>query len=152
MAKEGSTLSGVMDSFALAISIALQYGVPLRTYVDKFQHVRFEPSGWTNNPEIPQAKSIIDYIFRWLGSKFISTSYKTVDLTTQEDLSPAQPAQSATPAASATGKTEPQAPDHNKWAPVDSADAPMCSECGSLMTRNGSCYKCHNCGSTSGCS
>jgi ribonucleoside-diphosphate reductase alpha chain len=80
MAKEGSTLSGVMDSFACALSIALQYGVPLKIYVDKLSHVRFEPSGWTNNPEIPVAKSIVDYIFRWLGAKFISAEYKTVDI------------------------------------------------------------------------
>ena len=147
MAKEGSTLSGVMDSFALAISIALQYGVPLKTYVDKFQHVRFEPAGWTNNPEIPQAKSVIDYIFRWLGSQFISPSYKTVDLTQNEDVAPVQANANA-----GAAEASPQAPDHTKWGPVDSADAPMCSECGSLMTRNGSCYKCHNCGGTSGCS
>ena len=141
MAKEGSTLSGVMDSFALAISIALQYGVPLKTYVDKFQHVRFEPSGWTTNREIPQAKSIIDYIFRWLGAQFISPSYKTVDLTSEdvtEEVAAAPPATAA--------------PDHTVWAPVDSSDAPTCSDCGSLMTRNGACYKCHNCGGTSGCS
>ena len=138
MAKEGSTLSGVMDTFACAISIALQYGVPLKTYVDKFQHVRFEPSGWTNNPEIPQAKSVIDYIFRWLGAQFISPSYKTVDLSSKED--------------AAEPSTATAQPDPRTWAPVDSADAPTCSDCGSLMTRNGSCYKCHNCGGTSGCS
>ncbi len=143
MAKEGSTLSGVMDSFALAISIALQYGVPLKTYVDKFQHVRFEPSGWTTNREIPQAKSIIDYIFRWLGAQFISPSYKTVDLTSEDVTEEVSAPRSAAAA---------PAPDHTVWAPVDSSDAPTCSDCGSLMTRNGACYKCHNCGGTSGCS
>ena len=148
MAKEGSTLSGVMDSFALAISIALQYGVPLKTYVDKFQHVRFEPSGWTTNREIPQAKSIIDYIFRWLGAQFISPSYKTVDLTSGAE---ATGAVEAAASAKTTVKAAPE-PGHTVWAPVDSSDAPTCSDCGSLMTRNGACYKCHNCGGTSGCS
>src|SRR5205809_7226906 len=69
MAKEGSVVSGLMDSFATAVSLALQYGVPLQVLVDKFSHVRFEPSGFTNNPEIPIAKSIVDYIFRWLASQ-----------------------------------------------------------------------------------
>ena len=75
MAKEGSTISGLMDSFATAISYCLQYGVPLKFLVDKFGHVRFEPSGWTGNPQIPYAKSIPDYIFRWLGSKFLGAEY-----------------------------------------------------------------------------
>ena len=69
MSKEGSTISGLMDSFATAISMALQYGVPLRVLVDKFSHMRFEPSGFTKNPDIPMAKSIMDYIFRWLGDE-----------------------------------------------------------------------------------
>ena len=73
MAKEGSTISGLMDAFATSISMALQYGVPLEALVEKFSHVRFEPSGFTKNPEIPYAKSITDYIFRWLASKFLST-------------------------------------------------------------------------------
>ena len=75
MAKEGSTISGLMDSFATAISYALQYGVPLKFFVDKFSHVRFEPSGWTGNPQVPYAKSIMDYIFRWLGAKFLGPEY-----------------------------------------------------------------------------
>ncbi len=167
MAKEGSTLSGVMDSFALAISIALQHGVPLKTYVDKFQHVRFEPSGWTSNPEIPVAKSIIDYIFRWLGAQFISKEYKTVDigLTNGEGMLEArlpdgqvQPAPAVKAAAEVSGAAEavthlPEPRAGQVPAPVQvPPDAPTCPECGSLMTRNGSCYKCHNCGGTSGCS
>ena len=75
MAKEGSTISGLMDSFATAVSYALQYGVPLKFFVDKFSHVRFEPSGWTGNPQFPYAKSIMDYIFRWLGAKFLGPEY-----------------------------------------------------------------------------
>jgi ribonucleoside-diphosphate reductase alpha chain len=77
MAKEGSTISGLMDSFATSISYCLQYGVPLKFLVDKFGHVRFEPSGWTGNPQIPYAKSIPDYIFRWLGAKFLGAEYAT---------------------------------------------------------------------------
>ncbi|HKZ53099.1 MAG TPA: vitamin B12-dependent ribonucleotide reductase [Candidatus Acidoferrales bacterium] len=153
MAKEGSTLSGVMDSFACAISIALQYGVPLKIFVDKLSHVRFEPSGFTNNPEIPVAKSIIDYIFRWLGGRFISPEYKTVDLgvTNGEGMVESlEPSPSVKAAAEISGA---EAGNLNIPAPVQvPADAPVCAECGSLMTRNGSCFKCHNCGGTSGCS
>jgi ribonucleoside-diphosphate reductase alpha chain len=154
MAKEGSTLSGVMDSFALAISVALQHGVPLKIYVDKFSHVRFEPSGWTNNPEIPVAKSVIDYIFRWLGARFISPEYKTVDLGVTNGEGTIEAAPSATvEAAGQIAGTAPERPKHTMPAPVQApADAPACPDCGSLMTRNGSCYKCHNCGATSGCS
>ncbi|MBI4465923.1 MAG: vitamin B12-dependent ribonucleotide reductase, partial [Acidobacteria bacterium] len=153
IAKEGSTLSGVMDSFALAISIALQHGVPLKIFVDKFQHVRFEPSGWTTNPEIPVAKSIIDYIFRWLGARYISAEYKTLDIgiTNGEGTVEAQPSPAVKAAAEISGAAE--ALTGRGPAPVQvPPDAPTCPECGSLMTRNGSCYKCHNCGGTSGCS
>ncbi|MBI3665594.1 MAG: vitamin B12-dependent ribonucleotide reductase, partial [Acidobacteria bacterium] len=135
MAKEGSTISGLMDSFATAVSMALQYGVPMQVLADKFVHVRFEPSGWTGNKEIPYAKSIMDYIFRWLGIKFISPEYGHVEAGEASQLRPTEP--------------EPQ----QKLpflATVE--DAPTCSECGSIMTRNGNCYKCGNCGSTSGCS
>jgi ribonucleoside-diphosphate reductase alpha chain len=135
MAKEGSTISGLMDSFATAVSMTLQYGVPLQVLVDKFQHVRFEPSGWTGNPEIPYAKSIMDYIFRWLGAKFISPEYKQTEVGETPDLRP----------------TEPDQQKSLSFQPT-TEDAPICSECGSLMTSNGSCYKCENCGSTSGCS
>ncbi len=135
MAKEGSTISGLMDSFATAISYNLQYGVPLKFLVDKFGHVRFEPSGWTGNPKIPYAKSIPDYIFRWLGSKFLSDEYAA----TEAGESPALRA------------TEVEAQEKLPF-PVAVADAPICSECGGMMTRNGSCYKCENCGGTSGCS
>jgi ribonucleoside-diphosphate reductase alpha chain len=135
MAKEGSTISGLMDSFATAISYALQYGVPLKFFVDKFSHVRFEPSGWTGNPQIPYAKSIMDYIFRWLGAKFLGPEYAVTEAGDPRGLKP----------------TEPDPQQSLAFAPIVT-DAPLCAECGSIMTRNGSCYKCANCGGTSGCS
>ncbi|MFZ3244059.1 MAG: hypothetical protein WA185_03205, partial [Candidatus Acidiferrales bacterium] len=147
MAKEGSTLSGIMDGFALSVSIALQYGVPLRALIDKFVNARFEPSGYTGNKEIPYAKSIIDYIGRWLGGKFISRDYLVQ--TTDSLEAPAQAAPSFSPpvvSASVSVAEEKSRP----RAAID--DAPSCSECGMIMTPNGSCYKCENCGSTSGCS
>jgi ribonucleoside-diphosphate reductase alpha chain len=135
MAKEGSTISGLMDSFATAISYGLQYGVPLKFYVDKFSHVRFEPSGWTGNKQIPYAKSIMDYIFRWLGAKFLGPEYALTEAGETPTLRP----------------TEPEPQQKLPFAPVV-ADAPICAECGSMMVVNGSCYKCENCGGTSGCS
>jgi ribonucleoside-diphosphate reductase alpha chain len=135
MAKEGSTISGLMDSFATAISYNLQYGVPLKFLVDKFGHVRFEPSGWTGNQTIPYAKSIPDYIFRWLGSKFLGPEYAATEAGSAAILRPTE-----------TDKQE------SLPFPAVASDAPTCSECGGMMTRNGSCYKCENCGGTSGCS
>ncbi len=135
MSKEGSTISGLMDNFATSVSLALQYGVPLKTLVEKFQHVRFEPSGWTNNSNIRYAKSITDYIFRWLGSKFISEEYATSEAGDTPTLRQTEP--------------DPQ----QKFAfQATPADGPLCAECGSIMVVNGSCYRCPNCGSTSGCS
>ena len=135
MAKEGSTISGLMDSFATAISYALQYGVPLKFFVDKFSHVRFEPSGWTGNQIVPYAKSIMDYIFRWLGAKFLGPEYAAGEAGEAAKLR----------------ATEPDPQQDLPFAPTVS-DAPTCAECGGLMTRNGSCFKCENCGGTSGCS
>jgi len=135
MAKEGSTISGLMDAFATAVSFNLQYGVPIKFLVDKFAHVRFEPSGWTGNQQIPYAKSIMDYIFRWLGAKFLSPEYAVSEAGESSTLRP----------------TEADPQQDLPFAPVV-ADAPLCAECGSIMTRNGSCYKCSNCGGTSGCS
>ncbi|MGQ9633880.1 MAG: vitamin B12-dependent ribonucleotide reductase [Bryobacteraceae bacterium] len=134
MAKEGSTISGLMDGFATAISFALQYGVPLKFLVDKFSHVRFEPSGWTPNPQIPYAKSILDYIFRWMGAKFLGPEYALGEAGESAKLRPTEP------------ELQPKLP----FGPAIE-DAPVCSECGGLMTRAGTCYKCENCGSTSGC-
>ncbi len=136
MSKEGSTIAGLMDSFATSVSFGLQYGVPLKFYVDKFSHVRFEPSGWTGNQQIPYAKSIMDYIFRWLGNKFLGPEYEL----------PVEAGESAK-----LHKTE-EEPQQSLPFALASADAPVCSECGGIMTRNGSCYKCENCGGTSGCS
>jgi ribonucleoside-diphosphate reductase alpha chain len=239
MAKEGSTVSGLMDSFATTVSVALQYGVPLRDLVNKFAHVRFEPSGFTGNQEIPIAKSIVDYIFRWLGSRFLTTDEKaSLGLIDRSAISGDAPSESAAPALAPSvtidttqgeisGDSEAVAPPTASEAPPISgsapesasasaaqgsaaeaapreelaviasnpnptgaanghaasgksvssgngggggsgamtlslgatkvsfqtqADAPSCAECGSIMVRNGSCYKCLNCGSTSGCS
>ena len=151
MAKEGSTLSGVMDSFATTCSMALQYGVPLKVLVDKFTHTRFEPSGFTSNPQVPYAKSIMDYIFRYLASKFLpSEEAKALGVQVEEppltNLTVSAPPRSvaAAPASSPTKK--------GALVDIEDRDAPVCFECGSLMVRNGACYKCLNCGSTSGCS
>ncbi|MGB6469312.1 MAG: vitamin B12-dependent ribonucleotide reductase [Candidatus Acidiferrales bacterium] len=150
MAKEGSTLSGIMDAFALSVSISLQYGVPLRAMVDKFVNSRFEPSGYTGNPEIRYAKSIVDYIGRWLGGKFISPDYVDRDAAaTEEETALANPLPVAVVKPAMARSIEPE-PSTRPRAAID--DAPSCSECGMLMTPNGSCYKCANCGSTSGCS
>ena len=224
MAKEGSTVSGLMDSFATSVSLALQYGVPLKDLVNKFAHVRFEPSGFTGNQEIPIAKSIVDYIFRWLGSRFMSDDDKstlglidrsavvddvpsaapfgggfaapapaTTSAVAETPVAPApepeaKPIETDTPKATAVmatpevaeapkaelavvatnGHTNGHATNGNGHgtaaAPITlnlggtkvsfqtQADAPSCADCGSIMVRNGSCYKCLNCGSTSGCS
>ena len=219
MAKEGSTVSGLMDSFATTVSVALQYGVPLKDLVNKFAHVRFEPSGFTGNQEIPIAKSIIDYIFRWLGSRFLDTDAKAglglIDRTGSEAAadSPApsliafgagarlrrahrryaEPVASSDPGPEASAPAPDSGPEKEALAVIATngaaqracrqrqreghrerwrggtsaitlnlgatkvsfqtqADAPSCADCGSIMVRNGSCYKCLNCGSTSGCS
>src|SRR5229473_1634788 len=132
MSEEGSTLSGFMDGLAISISIGLQYGVPLKTLVDKLTNTRFEPSGFTQNPQIRYASSVLDYIARWLGGRFISLDY----------LKPG-----TAPADAANAKSH-QVSDHL----AETADAPSCSTCGMLMSPNGSCFKCMNCGGTSGCS
>jgi len=151
MSKEGSTISGLMDSFATAISMALQYGVPLTVLVGKFSHTRFEPSGFTKNPDIPMAKSIMDYIFRWLAGKFL-------DRQAQMEVGLVQRAEPE-PASKKVAQITPQTP--RGGAPVSTVsrpvglyqqDAPSCSDCGAIMIRCGACYKCMNCGSVSGCS
>ncbi|MGV8041563.1 MAG: vitamin B12-dependent ribonucleotide reductase [Thermoanaerobaculaceae bacterium] len=147
MAKEGSTLSGVMDAFATAISLTLQYGVPLEFLVNKFSHVRFEPAGWTNNPQIPYAKSIIDYIFRWLAAKFLAPEEQAavgVQPLPAEESRPVplpQPRQATLP----LGGGNPQ-------LFINQADAPPCPTCGMVMVRSGACYKCLNDGTVYGCS
>ncbi|HWW83767.1 MAG TPA: vitamin B12-dependent ribonucleotide reductase, partial [Vicinamibacterales bacterium] len=146
MAKEGSTISGFADAFAQAISYALQYGVPLQALVDKFSHVRFEPSGMTRNQDIRFAKSIVDYIFRWLASKFLSAEAQFHAGVNGRDLDEthAQPA----PAVAAATTATPPSPFSTFQ---NQEDAPPCSTCGSIMIRSGACYKCVNCGNTSGC-
>jgi ribonucleoside-diphosphate reductase alpha chain len=143
MAKEGSTISGLMDTIGVLTSMALQYGVPLEVLVSKFSHVRFEPSGFTKNPDIPMAKSLTDYIFRFLGSRFLAGEARAaVGLVEREE-----PVRLGVAAA-----TEEVAPPPRTIAFSPQADAPSCPDCGALMVRNGSCYKCLNCGATSGCS
>jgi ribonucleoside-diphosphate reductase alpha chain len=157
MAKEGSTVSGLMDSFACAVSLALQHGVPLKLLCEKFAHTRFEPSGWTNNTDIGFAKSIMDYIFRWLQLRFLTGQQQLLF----ENLRPRLSAVSSQPSVEeplpTTDDRRPRtaAPVHAADALaglIDLGDAPTCHVCGSIMVRNGSCYKCMSCGSTSGCS
>jgi ribonucleoside-diphosphate reductase alpha chain len=187
MAKEGSTVSGLMDSFATAVSLALQHGVPLKLVCDKFSHLRFEPSGFTGNPEIPIAKSIMDYIFRWLELRFVTG--KQYPLFKDMVLPPAQSAGAVSPEPLAISEgtsaaRQPSSAAYETLPPqgglpksqepmakgpaivdrglyhsadalkefVDLGDAPSCHVCGAIMTRNGSCYRCMSCGSTSGCS
>jgi len=186
MAKEGSTVSGLMDSFATAISLSLQHGVPVKLLCEKFQHTRFEPSGFTGNPEIPIAKSIMDYIFRWLELRFVTGRqyplFKDMMLApaaSSELLAASQSSEAVSTQHSAFsqpgGETKPpQGGLANSQEPtakspslvdrglyhsadalkefVDLGDAPSCHVCGAIMTRNGSCYRCMSCGSTSGCS
>ncbi|MBM3265456.1 MAG: vitamin B12-dependent ribonucleotide reductase [candidate division Zixibacteria bacterium] len=140
MSKEGSTVSGMMDAFATAISVALQYGVPLESLVRKFSHMRFEPAGFTGSKEVPIAKSIMDYIFRWLAIKFLPKESQPGQDTEETTMTVA--------ASPATHRHEAQEQD----VFVKQADAPSCPDCGSLMTRNGTCYVCRECGTTSGCS
>jgi ribonucleoside-diphosphate reductase alpha chain len=150
MSKEGSTVSGLMDSFATAISLTLQYGVPLEALVDKFSHMRFEPSGYTKNKEIPIAKSLVDYIFRWLGSKFLSAEQKeTIGIVSRDNTSDTAPM----PVTQQILKAVPSGSKMSAGRAFEvQTDAPACHECGSIMVRNGACYKCLNCGATSGCS
>ncbi len=224
MAKEGSTISGLMDTIATMTSVSLQYGVPLRDLVNKFAHVRFEPAGFTGNGEIPIAKSIVDYVFRWIGSRFLpsedrealgligpapagaisfgsapapapsahaplgasaggtstpsgsedSHSLREADTSAPTTTATAAPIQAAAPVAPPAGATalpvlsngsgQANGIGHGTGAATASlgattkvsfsvsADSPSCADCGSIMVRNGSCYKCLNCGSTSGCS
>jgi ribonucleoside-diphosphate reductase alpha chain len=155
MAKEGSTISGFADAFAQAISYALQYGVPLQDLVDKFSHVRFEPSGMTKNPDVRFAKSIVDYIFRWMATKFLSADAQfRAGVNVREDLvtTPEQLPLDVAAAAGASPTGAITSPRTSSFAAMQNQeDAPPCSTCGSIMVRSGSCYKCANCGNTSGC-
>ncbi len=145
MAKEGSTVSGLMDTIATMTSIALQHGVPLRTLVDKFSHTRFEPSGFTTNREIPFAKSVTDYVFRWLGNRFLAEGAVAA-----EEPAPAEVELEAPKAVVAGGAAGPE--ELEQEVARSQGDATTCSNCGSLVLRNGSCHVCPNCGDTTGCS
>ncbi len=164
MAKEGSTVSGLMDSFSCAVSIALQHGVPLKLLCEKFAHTRFEPSGWTGNNDIGFAKSIMDYIFRWLQLRFLTGQQQMLfdNLRPKSWSAPGEydPGKGPLPGGGSSMDMEQQIPPgHGRVHATDAlagiidlGDAPTCSFCGSIMTRNGSCYRCGSCGSTSGCS
>ena len=146
MAKEGSTISGLMDTVATLTSMSLQYGVPLEALVKKFEHVRFEPSGFTKNPDIPIAKSLTDYIFRFLGARFgEGRGAAFVRDTMAPEVQP-ETAEAAQETPVATGR------ESSLEFILPESDAPSCSDCGAIMVRNGACYKCNNCGATSGCS
>jgi ribonucleoside-diphosphate reductase alpha chain len=171
MAKEGSTLSGMVDSFAIMVSLALQYGVPLDAMVSKFAHVRFEPSGYTSNPEIPIAKSIVDYLFRWLATKFYDAEMQeAIGIIRREpkvEGPGAAPAVESKPDKKAKKTAEPDQSSGSDSAEelrvvagvggvqakvtVNLTDSTTCSDCGAIMVRAGACYKCLNCGTTSGC-
>jgi ribonucleoside-diphosphate reductase alpha chain len=150
MAKEGSVVSGLMDNFATMISMALQYGVPLKVLCDKFSHTRFEPSGFTGNPEIPIAKSITDYIFRWLSLKFIPSEDGAAAQPYLPGVEPAPPRRASQKTVEAKAVPSSGAPKNGSAG--RETDAPPCPTCGSITVRNGACYKCNNCGSTTGCS
>ena len=161
MAKQGSTISGLMDSFACMTSFALQYHVPLKFLVGKLSHARYEPSGWTGNPELPYAKSITDYVFRWLALRFLTAEERAeIGMQTEEDLETLEEMESAETAAEgdeeiAEVEAAPRSKVIGAGDPITFApqpDAPLCQGCGSLMVRSGVCYKCMNCGATSGCS
>ena len=154
MSKEGSTLSGVMDGLALTVSIGLQYGVPLKVYVDKLLNTRFEPSGITANPKIRFVSSVLDYIARWLGGRFISADYLKLNGAGVHEAGAGAAVAGAAPVVAQAMASMPSLPASNASSMPSNAHegAPTCSECGMLMVPNGACYKCENCGSTSGCS
>jgi ribonucleoside-diphosphate reductase alpha chain len=161
MAKEGSTLSGMMDAFATSISLLFQYGVPLSHLVEKFGYMRFEPSGWTGNPEIGMAKSIVDYVFRWLGHRFLTPDEKTymgLTRTSEVVTDPAVQQQrleqivSIVPPAITENFTIASPSPVQGMRLNSTPDAPPCPRCGWLTVRNGTCHKCENCGETTGCS
>ena len=177
MSKEGSSISGLMDSFATAISLALQYGVPLSTLVDKFIHSRFEPSGFTGNKEIPMAKSVMDYIFRYLALRFLQKEDRhNVGLIADQDDAYTAPPKLSAPAhdsksgtlsnkngnSNGNGHQSSNAhlaetntasiSDHEREIYRAQSDAPPCPECGAITIRSGACYKCLSCGTSLGCS
>ncbi len=149
MAKEGSTVGGTMDAFGTAISLCLQYGVPVQELCQKFAHSRFEPSGFTKNPDIPIAKSIVDYIFRWLGITF-PNGHSAQHARQAAEAAPAAEAPRAEAGAESASSGEQRV--DSQFRGVVSSDAPACDNCGSITVRNGACYRCYNCGNSMGCS
>ena len=135
MAKEGSTIAGLMDSFGIAVSLALQYGVSLKVLCGKFSHTRFEPSGWSGNPQIGYAKSLMDYLFRWMALKFLPRDSSQSPAEAKIRIFETEPAQARTASAPTNGAD---------------GDAPACKSCGGIMSNSGSGYRCENCGSASG--
>ncbi len=177
MAKEGSTIGGLMDSFGTAVSMSLQYGVPLEVLVNKFSHSRFEPMGYTTNPEIRIAKSLVDYIFRWLGLKFLPgyrEASQGLSASISKSTSTSRPRETNGHAKGANGQassaaTKPETNERTELLLPDpesaetlqgrndqfarfQSDAPSCDNCGAITVRNGNCYLCHNCGNSMGCS
>ena len=171
MSKEGSSISGLMDSFATAISLALQYGVPLQTLVDKFIHSRFEPSGFTGNKEIPMAKSVMDYIFRYLALRFLQAEDRhNVGLLADQPAADAYPAHDTNSGTLSNGNGVKNGngstadlshladtrtatlTEHEREIYRAQSDAPPCPECGAITIRNGACYRCVSCGTSLGCS
>ncbi len=153
IAKEGTTLAGLMNSFMISVSLGLQYGVPLEVYVSKFSHMRFEPSGMTNDPDIRAAKSIVDYIFRWMGKKFLtSDQQEEAGILTPEVKARLAAAYAESPGEGLAAQAIESAPPgqtalFNQWE-----DAVECARCGGRMVRTGSCYTCRDCGTNTGCS
>jgi ribonucleoside-diphosphate reductase alpha chain len=154
IAKEGTTLAGLMNSFMISVSLGLQYGVPLEVYVSKFSHMRFEPSGMTNDPDIRVAKSIVDYIFRWMGKKFLSADQQeeagilTPEVKARLAAAYNHAGSDAQAAVTALEAAPPgQTALFNQWE-----DAVECAKCGGRMVRTGSCYTCRDCGTNTGCS
>jgi ribonucleoside-diphosphate reductase alpha chain len=137
MAKEGSTVSGFVSSFAQVVSVALQHAVPLEVFCDKFMHTRFEPSGFTGNPDIPIASSIMDYVFRWLRLRFLDKQDVHGDVSNMPS-----------PNTKVFGVVAVTDQSDNDTQP---SDAPLCRQCGSLTRRNGACFSCGNCGTSTGC-
>ncbi len=159
MAKEGSTIGGLMDAFGTAVSMGLQYGVPLRVLVNKFIHSRFEPAGYTQNEDIRFAKSLVDYIFRWLGLHFVEgfrgEEVSPTKSETEDESAPGLPSAAAATAAPSAkpelSESDSELNYHSQFSRFQQ-DAPSCDVCGSITVRNGNCYRCHNCGNSMGCS
>ena len=153
IAKEGTTLAGLMNSFMISVSLGLQYGVPLEVYVSKFSHMRFEPSGMTNDQDIRVAKSIVDYIFRWMGKKFLSSDQQeeagilTPEVKARLAAAYADAGENAGAVTAIEAAPAGQTALFNQWE-----DAIECSRCGGRMVRTGSCYTCRDCGTNTGCS